>query len=318
MLGDSSASTSHSQVDPPSESSEESVSKRSLLDQLDIISAEEVVQTGSRPRTLFSRVTLHLARSHPALQAWLTKAVLYIRGPRPKVGLPCASPKSPPRLVSCHIVPTPLLNIDIHIAGSHVVVPLESTLIKSTRFLTSPRLFIFLVIAYITGFALFARAQSFLTPPESYLGCTSTYWLANNQCGENGEDCGPFNDTPFEFRCPAQCSNVILQNPRTVGDEQIAFKPLIVGGGDENRTYRGDSFICAAAVQAYVLFIVGYRLLLNFSSPEVSFRMIKVVVGLFDLEETIRTSFHSLLTDLHQSDSQQFSPSPFVYRASLP
>lgn len=64
--------------------------------------------------------------------------------------------------------------------------------------------------------------------------------------------CGPFNTDAFDFRCPAQCDNVILQNPRTVGDEQIAFKPLIVGGGDSNGTYRGDSFICAAAIQAYV------------------------------------------------------------------
>jgi hypothetical protein len=29
--------------------------------------------------------------------------------------------------------------------------------------------------------------------------------------------------------------------------------PLIVGGGDNNRTYRGDSFICAAAIQSLVI-----------------------------------------------------------------
>ncbi|KAG6841943.1 hypothetical protein C0991_005123 [Blastosporella zonata] len=39
------------------------------------------------------------------------------------------------------------------------------------------------------------------------------------------------------------------KNPRTVGDEQAAFVPLIVGGGDEHNTYRGDTFICAAANQ---------------------------------------------------------------------
>lgn len=76
--------------------------------------------------------------------------------------------------------------------------------------------------------------------------------MANNGCGLDGMDCAPFNDTTFDFRCPAQCSNVILQNPRTVGDGEIAFVPLIVGGGDDNVTYRGDSFICAAAVQALV------------------------------------------------------------------
>jgi hypothetical protein len=37
-----------------------------------------------------------------------------------------------------------------------------------------------------------------------------------------------------------------------VGDEQVAYETLIVGGGDPNMTYRGDSFICSAAVQAFV------------------------------------------------------------------
>ncbi|KAI0321382.1 hypothetical protein OF83DRAFT_1198957, partial [Amylostereum chailletii] len=80
-----------------------------------------------------------------------------------------------------------------------------------------------------------------------------TYWLANNQCGLNGDQCGPFENVTFDFRCPAQCSNTVLSNPRTVGNEDIAFQPLIVGGGDENSTYRGDSFICAAAVQAGII-----------------------------------------------------------------
>ena len=30
------------------------------------------------------------------------------------------------------------------------------------------------------------------------------------------------------------------------------YVPLVVGGGDEQKTYRSDSFICAAAVHAYV------------------------------------------------------------------
>ncbi|OBZ78556.1 hypothetical protein A0H81_00973 [Grifola frondosa] len=63
----------------------------------------------------------------------------------------------------------------------------------------------------------------------------------------------PFDNSSFDFRCPAQCSSVVLQNPRTVGDEQVDFVPLIVGGGDVNSTYRGDSFVCAAALQAQQL-----------------------------------------------------------------
>lgn len=44
-----------------------------------------------------------------------------------------------------------------------------------------------------------------------------------------------------------------MQNPRAVGNEKIAFKPLLVGGGDAEGTYRADSFVCAAAQQAYVV-----------------------------------------------------------------
>ncbi|KAF9056516.1 LCCL domain-containing protein [Panaeolus papilionaceus] len=149
--------------------------------------------------------------------------------------------------------PIPLLDVDIVTGHKRTIIPIESTLIKSTRKLTSPWLFVFLAAAYIIGFAFFSRSQSFLTPSNSFISCTATYWLANDGCGQDGTTCGPFDESTFDFRCPAQCSNVILQNPRTVGDEQIAFKPLIVGGGDVNHTYRGDSFICAAAVQAGVI-----------------------------------------------------------------
>lgn len=111
-----------------------------------------------------------------------------------------------------------------------------------------------LAAAYIIALAFLARVSSFLTPAASFLDCNSAYWAANDACGLDGTACGPFDDSTFDFRCPAQCSLVVLANPRTVGDEQMVNVPLIVGGGDENRTYRGDSFICAAAAQASVLY----------------------------------------------------------------
>lgn len=103
------------------------------------------------------------------------------------------------------------------------------------------------------AFGFFSRSQSFLTPEDAYIGCVSTFWLANNQCGLDGQECGPYDNSTFEFRCPAKCDTSILQNPRTVGNQQTAFVPLIVGGGDSNKTYRGDTFICPAAIQAYFL-----------------------------------------------------------------
>ncbi|KAK0208155.1 hypothetical protein DFS33DRAFT_1371692 [Desarmillaria ectypa] len=147
-------------------------------------------------------------------------------------------------------LPRPFLDIDVTFRGRHLKFPLESTLIRLTRPFTSPWLLAVLIAGYIIGLAFFIRAQSYLTPSDAFIGCTDTFWLANNGCGVDGESCAPFSDSPLDFRCPAQCSTVTLQNPRTVGDEQIAYVPLVVGGGDANTTYRGDSFICAAAVQA--------------------------------------------------------------------
>ncbi|KAH8835885.1 hypothetical protein DL96DRAFT_1732991 [Flagelloscypha sp. PMI_526] len=151
------------------------------------------------------------------------------------------------------ITPPPLLDIDITIKGRHFVAPIESTFIRRTRFLTSPWLFCILVVGYVIGLSFLTRAQWFLIPSESFITCTSTYWLANGGCGLDGSDCAPFDNSSFEFRCPAQCQSVTLANPRSVGDERPVFVPLIVGGGDANRTYRADSFICAAAIQAGII-----------------------------------------------------------------
>ncbi|KAI1793955.1 hypothetical protein LXA43DRAFT_999064 [Ganoderma leucocontextum] len=168
---------------------------------------------------------------HPRLQ----RIWHYIRGPRPKVDLPD---------------PTPWLNFNIYTGRKHYTIALEPALIRATRPLTNPWLFVILAAGYIIGFAFFSRAQSFLTPADSFIGCTATYWAALDGCGLDGSECMPFSNSTFDFRCPAQCSSVVLQNPRTVGDEQVDFVPLIVGGGDRDHTYRGDTFICAAAVQS--------------------------------------------------------------------
>ncbi|KAI0348515.1 hypothetical protein BDW22DRAFT_1416692 [Trametopsis cervina] len=129
-------------------------------------------------------------------------------------------------------------------------VGLEPGLVRATRHFQSLWLFALLAAGYIVGLAFFARAQAFFTPPDAFIDCTSVYWTPNAGCGLNGQDCTPFSNSSFSFRCPAQCSSVILENPRAVGNQRVDFVPLIVGGGDPDVTYRGDSFICAAAVQA--------------------------------------------------------------------
>ncbi|KZV74211.1 hypothetical protein PENSPDRAFT_648216 [Peniophora sp. CONT] len=128
---------------------------------------------------------------------------------------------------------------------------LQAKFIHSTRLLTSQGLFVLLVPIYIFAVALLSRAQSFAVPPEKQLNCLSTFWPAPyDRCGLDGQECGPFNDTTFSYRCPADCSTVYLHNTRIVGDQDVAFQPLVVGGGDAERTYRGDSWICASAMHA--------------------------------------------------------------------
>ncbi|SPO26897.1 uncharacterized protein UTRI_10360_B [Ustilago trichophora] len=122
-------------------------------------------------------------------------------------------------------------------------------------------------IGWILGFAYLSKSLWYesavmgvdgVSRTPAFLSCTSTFWLRNAECGLNGQDCTPFY-TPADqlgqaFRCPANCVDVTLLNPRAVGDGLINYQPLVVGGGgDGNRTYRGDSFICAAAIHAGVV-----------------------------------------------------------------
>ncbi|KAI0830722.1 hypothetical protein BC628DRAFT_1355313 [Trametes gibbosa] len=191
----------------------------------------ELLPVAMPPTTIQHRLRRAFWLDHPRVR----RVWLYLRGPRPKVDLPD---------------PTPFFGRTHRWRQKVFSISLEPSWIRYSRTFTNPWLFVVLAIGYIIGFAFFARAQSFLTPADSFIGCTATYWSANDGCGLDGQACGPFENATFDFRCPAQCNSVILQNPRTVGDEQVEFVPLIVGGGDQNRTYRGDTFICAAAVQA--------------------------------------------------------------------
>ena len=136
---------------------------------------------------------------------------------------------------------THTIRLDLH---------LESRWSKFTYILRHGWLLFPLAAVYIVGLAFISRTNSFLTPAESFVGCTSTYWLKDDGCGLNGQSCSPFTGPDFEFRCPGDCLSVTLANPRAVGAEEVVYTSLVVGGGDSNKTYRGDSWICPAAIQA--------------------------------------------------------------------
>lgn len=146
-------------------------------------------------------------------------------------------------------------------------ISLEPLWIRWTRPFTSPILLAILIAAYIVScvrvmvhpmlllrssrLSFFARAQWYQTPLDNWADCTSSFWARNDECGLNGNLCSPFNSSdPVQFRCPARCPSVTLANNRAVGDLEVIYEPLVVGGGDSDSTYRGDSWICVAAVHA--------------------------------------------------------------------
>ncbi|ERT02873.1 hypothetical protein HMPREF1624_01176 [Sporothrix schenckii ATCC 58251] len=90
------------------------------------------------------------------------------------------------------------------------------------------------------------------------IGCGNTYWVPGNMCGLDGSGCRPFNGSGFAFRCPATCAGYQVLNPRAVGDKEVVYQTLVVGGPNSgangtDHIYRGDSFICSAAIHAGVI-----------------------------------------------------------------
>ncbi|KAI9772153.1 MAG: hypothetical protein M1835_006313 [Candelina submexicana] len=99
--------------------------------------------------------------------------------------------------------------------------------------------------------------EGFGTPAQ--IGCIASYWNPGNGCGLDGNDCRPFSNGSFAFRCPANCARAMVLNPRAVGAQEIVYQPLVVGGWkdvapeNEGPIYRGDSYLCQAAIHAGIV-----------------------------------------------------------------
>ncbi|KAF9768474.1 hypothetical protein IL306_014231 [Fusarium sp. DS 682] len=115
---------------------------------------------------------------------------------------------------------------------------------------------------WIITFALVKRQDTLASEIEGWgtpqtIGCGITYWGAGNMCGLDGSDCRPFNGSGFPFRCRANCESYHVLNPRAVGDQEVIYAPMVIGGpgtnGSAEPVYRGDSFVCAAAIHAGVI-----------------------------------------------------------------
>ncbi|KAK8209180.1 hypothetical protein M8818_003875 [Zalaria obscura] len=114
---------------------------------------------------------------------------------------------------------------------------------------------------WLLAFSLIQWKSSFASDIEGYgspvrLNCGDTYWGKGNDCGVNGDQCRPFSNHSMAFRCPANCIKTHVLNPHAVGDQEVVYKPLVIGGPTNGSDpigsayYRGDSFICGSAIHA--------------------------------------------------------------------
>jgi hypothetical protein len=110
---------------------------------------------------------------------------------------------------------------------------------------------------WLVGFILLKRQSTLSTEINGWgeprdIGCGVTYWGPDNNCGVDGNNCRPFNGSGFPFRCPSTCESYHVLNPRAVGDQEVVYRSYVIGGPskEDDVIYRGDSFICGAAIHA--------------------------------------------------------------------
>lgn len=233
VSGPSTSTLNHLTPSTADESLEsESMTKRTDLKNDD--DAEFPILESERPTPLHK--TGLGRRIYKASPPRVKKALLYIRGPSSPVALPSLRP---------------WLDTPTSFRGYAIHPSIESKVLALTRPLQRHWILILFGVAWIIAFSFLVRAQWYMVPADSFAGCTASFWSPQDGCGMDGQYCLPFqSDQPVEVRCPAACDAVQLLNIRAVGEQEVIYQPLLVGGGDELKTYRGDSWICPAAIQA--------------------------------------------------------------------
>lgn len=114
---------------------------------------------------------------------------------------------------------------------------------------------------WLLTFSLIQWKSSFASEVRGHgspavLSCNAHYWNDDNGCGINGDQCRPFANASLAFRCPANCGTAQAYEPHVVGDHAIRFSNVVIGGPLDpaepikSSVYRGDSFICGAAIHA--------------------------------------------------------------------
>ncbi|KAL8787237.1 MAG: hypothetical protein Q9213_002348 [Squamulea squamosa] len=124
----------------------------------------------------------------------------------------------------------------------------------------------FFLFSWLLTFSLVLRHSASAGDIKGYgkpqsIWCGASYWSGGNSCGLNGNRCRPFDNANLAFRCPANCKAVHVLTPHAVGTQEINYKPFVIGGPAEDDPsqnissyiYRGDSFLCQAAIHAGVV-----------------------------------------------------------------
>ncbi|KAF2034629.1 hypothetical protein EK21DRAFT_56046 [Setomelanomma holmii] len=120
-------------------------------------------------------------------------------------------------------------------------------------------LFVIWAVAFgviLTNYSLPSNIGGFGAPVP--LSCVTNLWPSPQSCGLDGRNCLPFANSSFAFNCPADCLSAQVLNPRAIGNVSINYRSLVVGGaldetGNGAPAYRGDSFVCGAAIHAGVI-----------------------------------------------------------------
>ncbi|WRT70908.1 uncharacterized protein IL334_007907 [Kwoniella shivajii] len=110
---------------------------------------------------------------------------------------------------------------------------------------------------WIGCFIILVRQQYYVPNAPTIISCEASPWddWPPDLCGLAGGNCeddltGIDGKT---FRCLGGCAGSKLGNPRYVGSEKINGKPLVIGGGDDEKTYRADSWVCPSALHSSII-----------------------------------------------------------------
>lgn len=198
------------------------------------------LRTAHHPQSLQERIS---SRIPPRLKSAWRSTVTWVEGPKP------------PRIYTITPFFPKLQHFPIQILDRYAPKKIHKVWLLVAVY--ASWLLAFSLILWKSSFA--ASVPGYGTPIR--LSCAARYWMEGNGCGLNGDSCRPFTNSTLAFRCPADCDRAEILNPHAVGDQEVVYKPLVVGGPMEHRTgfegelyndavYRGDSFICSSAIHS--------------------------------------------------------------------